>query len=219
MTPKESMAKSREWQCRFRRFLAFQGPTAGQQWEWVRPAEEENGWEWIARQALERRMAHEREDKRLFWRTALSEQSSVLSTTVPIRPAHEPRVMELGKFATTWNCSRQRRLILTERRRVEENTQHLNERCRDCRATTWDVTWNSAPEGRPSDWRPRDCLQPGVCNCRMGCYHPMDKGHFPFCLYCDLAHHSESCCCPCVMCHPDTDSTRPQDLYKAGGSN
>ena len=63
--------------------------------------------------------------------------------------------------------------------------------------------------------RPPSDLQPGLCSCRMGCYHHMESGHLPFCLYCDPVHCPEGCCCPRAMCYPDTDSTRPQDLHIA----
>jgi hypothetical protein len=56
-----------------------------------------------------------------------------------------------------------------------------------------------------------------MCNCSMRCYHPIERGHEPFCLYCDPLHCPEGCCCPCAMCYPDTDSTRPQDLLPAAG--
>lgn len=132
-TPSESMAKSREWQCWLMWFLQLEGATTGDKWQWVRPAQRENGWEWIARHAQERRMAHEGNDGRLFWRPPLLEQSPVLSTTVPFVPAHSPRVMTLGNFATRWNYGRRCRLVIMEKRRVEETTQYLNERCRHWR--------------------------------------------------------------------------------------
>ena len=220
-------------------------------------------------------MAHERSDGRLFWRPPLSpEQSPVLSTTVPFAPAHTPRVMTLGNFATSWNYGRRCRLVIMERRRVEGTTQYLNERCRNWRVAEMgrrmgcfpfaqiNPELGASPVGPPrelgpphtapstaaaaataaapgvltpilpsdDDYRkeeessddepprePPPTLPPGIrssgrCSCRMKCYHPIEQGHEPYCLYCDPVHCPEGCCCPCAMCYPDTDSTRPQDL-------
>lgn len=78
---------------------------------------------------------------------------------------------------------------------------------------------NTGSTAAQSDRRliPPSDLQPGMCRCSMRCYHPMERGHEPYCLYCDPRHCPEGCCCPCAMCYPDTDSTRPQDLLPTGG--
>ena len=211
-TTRDSETKTQKWQTWITRFLRSRVPTTEQQQEGGQPSEKENGWEWIARQAWNRRMAHEKADSWLMWLPPAPERSPDPLTTIPVAPSRSPRVMILGKFTTAWNKSRRHRLIIAERQRVENNTQHANERCRDCKIPMWDAAWRYAPEGAPADWKPRSHLQPGICSCRMGCYHPMERGHLPFCMYCDPRHCPDGCCCPCAMCYPDTESGRPQDM-------
>ena len=64
-----------------------------------------------------------------------------------------------------------------------------------------------------ADQSPRE-LPLGICSCSMGCYHPREHGHIPYCMYCDPRHcpmpHG-GCCCPCAMCYPDSDAGEPAE--------
>ena len=51
-------------------------------------------------------------------------------------------------------------------------------------------------------------LQLGICACNSQCYHPMEPGYAPYCLYCSPCNRlpTGGCCCPCAMCYPDSDT-------------
>ena len=93
-SPKESWTKSREWMSFFKLFLKKRIANSDA------VDEDEDGWKWIARHGLERRISLINSDGRLIWPLP---QYTPPSSPIAIRGLP---TLRLGRFCKRWNHKR-----------------------------------------------------------------------------------------------------------------
>ena len=193
-SPPESLAKSREAFCLLKLFLNRRVPATEDEWRWLEPPRHENGWEWLSRQGMERRITLMGVSGRFAWPQPRSTPNPSLSTTEPLA-ARTTKAVPLGRFSTRWNLRRRIVKVLAVRKSILKKTLAV--------VPTSLHTYRCVCTGDLQD-------PPSVGSCILP--RAVDS------MYCSMCA-DNLCGCACGICDPSSDpaSTSSSDMEASPG--